>query len=152
MVLIRTGKEENRAVLSEPDATSDRRSGNPRGVVRTWSYFGQEEEKSAWCCPNLMQVRTGGMEIRVVLSELGATSDRRSGNPRGVVRTWSNFGQKEEKSAWWSPNLEQLRTGGGEICAVLSELGATSDRKWRNPRGVVRTWGWFGQEKEKFAR
>ncbi|UOE56207.1 hypothetical protein LIT38_04300 [Bacillus sp. CMF12] len=61
---LRTGKGENPAVESEPDATSDRRRRNPRGGVRTWSHFGQEEWKSGRSSLNLEPLRTGEEEIR----------------------------------------------------------------------------------------
>ncbi len=51
-----------------------------------------------------------------------------------------------------SPNPELIRTGKGEIGKSESEPGASSDRKRRNREERVRTWCFFGQEKEKSGR
>ncbi|WNF23909.1 hypothetical protein [Mesobacillus jeotgali] len=77
---------------------------------------------------NSVVIQTGSTVKEGKLSELGAASDRFSGNGVKAVRTRFNFGQVQRSRRKSCPNSVQLRTGSAVTEGKLSELGAASDR------------------------
>ncbi|WP_264740575.1 hypothetical protein [Cytobacillus firmus] len=97
MEQVRTEKRETNVRESEGGADLDRKAGNQRQGVRSWSRFGQKSGKPTSESPKVEQVRTEKRETNVRESEGGAGSDRKAGNQRQRVRRWSRFGQKSGK-------------------------------------------------------
>jgi hypothetical protein len=89
---LRTQKWEIALSESEPDSTSDTKSGNPVVRVRTWLNFGHRNGKLRCQSRNPCQLRTEKAEIPAPESEPGPTSDTKSGNPGARVRTRLDYG------------------------------------------------------------
>ena len=87
-----------------------------------------------------------------MLSEPGASSDRKARKRPESVRIQGKFGQERQENACCCPNPGQVRTGKAKKGLSLSEPEASSDRKGRKRPEFVRTQGKIGQKSEKKSR
>ncbi len=70
--------------IFEPEATLDKMRSSDWDFVRTWCYFGQNEETRPRFCLNLMRLRTKREERNTILSELWTASNQ---NIRSHIKT-----------------------------------------------------------------